>query len=61
MHEEPVSDAIRHFWATVHIYGGGSSLECPYHFTGRATVSETQARHLGAREAIVQLQHLLPW
>ncbi|KAE8773773.1 40S ribosomal protein S5-1 [Hordeum vulgare] len=61
VHEQPTSDAIRYFWASVHIYGGNHLLECPHHFTGRATTNETQAHQLAAREAIVQVRHLSPW
>ncbi|KAE8767145.1 hypothetical protein D1007_61530 [Hordeum vulgare] len=61
VHEEPTSDAIRYFWASVHIYGGNPSSEYPHHFTGRAATNEAQAHQLAAREAIVQLRHLSPW
>ncbi|KAE8820938.1 hypothetical protein D1007_00966 [Hordeum vulgare] len=61
VHEEPTSDAICYFWASVHIYGGNPSLECPHHFTGRADTSEAQARQLATREAIVQLRRQSPW
>ena len=44
----------------MHIYGRGLSLERPYRFTGRTTSYENQAIQLAAREAIVQLRHLLP-
>ncbi|KAE8774765.1 hypothetical protein D1007_52789 [Hordeum vulgare] len=61
VHEEPTSDAIRYFWASVHIYGGNRTLECPNHFIGRASNNEAQARQLASPEAIVQLRHLSPW
>uniref|UniRef100_A0A8I6X1L1 Uncharacterized protein n=1 Tax=Hordeum vulgare subsp. vulgare TaxID=112509 RepID=A0A8I6X1L1_HORVV len=60
VHEEPTSEAIRYFWASVHTYGGNPSLECPHHFTGRAATNEAQARQLAAREAIVQMRHPSP-
>src|SRR3989337_3764994 len=57
MYQEHASDAIHHFWATVHIYGGA---ERPYRFTGRTTSDETQAIQLAAREAVIHLRHLSP-
>ncbi|KAE8793029.1 hypothetical protein D1007_32344 [Hordeum vulgare] len=61
VHKEPMSDAIRHFSASVHIYGESPSLECTYHLSGRAATNEAQARQLAARQAIVQLRHFSPW
>lgn len=58
MYQEHTGDAIRHLWATVHIYNSGISPERPYLFTGRSTYYEPQAIKLAAREAIVQLWHL---
>ncbi|KAE8784907.1 hypothetical protein D1007_41438 [Hordeum vulgare] len=58
--EERMSDAIRHFLATVHIYGMRVTQECPHRFTRRTTSYEPKAIQPAAREAIVQLQHLSP-
>lgn len=60
VYQEHSSDAIHHFWATVHIYGRGSTSERPYRFTGRTTSDESQAIQLAAREAVVQLRHRSP-
>ena len=57
VYQEHTSDAIHHLWATVHIYGRGTTSERPYRFTGRATSDKPQAIQLAAREAIVQLRH----
>jgi hypothetical protein len=40
VYQEHASDAIHHFWATVHIYGRGNTAERPYQFTGRTTSDE---------------------
>ncbi|KAE8785255.1 hypothetical protein D1007_41090 [Hordeum vulgare] len=60
VYQEHNSGAIRHFWATVHIYGRSITQERPHRFTGRTTSYEPAAIELAAREAIVQLRHLLP-
>ncbi|KAM3349359.1 hypothetical protein ACQJBY_022420 [Aegilops geniculata] len=60
VYQGPMSGESRQFWATVHVYGRGLSLERPYRFTGRTTSFEPQAIQLAAREAIVQLRHLSP-
>ena len=60
VYQEHTSDAIHHFWATVHIYGRGTTSERPYRFTGRTTSDEPQAIQLAAREGIVHLRHLSP-
>jgi hypothetical protein len=60
VYQEHTSDAIHHFWATVHIYGRGTASERPYRFTGRTTSDETQAIQLAAREAVVHLRHRSP-
>ena len=48
VYQEHTSDAIHHFWATVHIYGRGTTSERPYRFTGRMTSDEPQAIQLAA-------------
>ena len=40
VYQEHMSDAIHHFWATVHIYGRGITSECPHQFTRRTTSDE---------------------
>jgi hypothetical protein len=60
VYQEHASDAIHHFWATVHIYGRGPTSERPYRFTGRTTSDEPQAIQLAAREAVVHLRHRSP-
>ncbi|KAE8784702.1 hypothetical protein D1007_41699 [Hordeum vulgare] len=60
VYQERTSDATRHFWATIHIYGRSITPECPYRFAGRSTSYEPQAIQLAAREAIVQLRHVSP-
>ncbi|KAE8780698.1 hypothetical protein D1007_46164 [Hordeum vulgare] len=60
VYQEHTSDANRHFWATVHIYGRSITQERPYRFTGRSSSYEPQAIQLAAREVIVQLRHLSP-
>ncbi|KAE8771434.1 hypothetical protein D1007_56688 [Hordeum vulgare] len=60
VYQERTSDAIRHFWATVHIYSRSVTLERPHWFTGRTTSYEPEAIQLAAREAIVQLRHVSP-
>ena len=53
VYQGPMSGEDRQFWATVHIYDRGLSLERPYRFIGRTTSFEPQAIQLAAREAIV--------
>lgn len=48
VHEENASEVIRHFMVSVHIYGESPSLQCPYHFPGRAATNKAQARQLAA-------------
>ncbi|KAE8793699.1 hypothetical protein D1007_31736 [Hordeum vulgare] len=60
VYQEHTSDAIHHFWATVHIYDRSVTQERPHRFTGRTTSYEPEAIQLAAREAIVQLWHLSP-
>ncbi|KAE8776924.1 hypothetical protein D1007_50360 [Hordeum vulgare] len=60
LYQEYTSGDIRHFWATVHIYGRSITQEHPHRFTRRPTAYEPEAIQLAAREAIVQLQHLSP-
>ncbi|KAE8773127.1 hypothetical protein D1007_54770 [Hordeum vulgare] len=60
VYQDHMSDAMRHFWAMVHIYGRSLIPERPHRFTRRTTSYEPEAIHLAAREAIVQLGHLSP-
>ncbi|KAE8767701.1 hypothetical protein D1007_60902 [Hordeum vulgare] len=60
VYQEHMSDAVRHFWATVHIYGRSITQEHPHRFTGRTTSYEPEVIQLEGREAIVQLRHLSP-
>ncbi|KAE8768791.1 hypothetical protein D1007_59693 [Hordeum vulgare] len=55
-----MSDAIRHFWDTVHIYDKIITQELPHRFTERTTSYEPEAIELASRHAIVQLRHLSP-
>ena len=58
VYQEHTSNSIHHFWATVHIYGRGTTLERSYRFTGRTTSDEPQAIQLADREGLVNLRHL---
>ncbi|KAE8820738.1 hypothetical protein D1007_01499 [Hordeum vulgare] len=60
VYQERKSGDIRHFWATVHIYGRSITQEHPHRFTGRSTSYEPEVIQLAAREAIVQLRHHSP-
>ncbi|KAE8774881.1 hypothetical protein D1007_52691 [Hordeum vulgare] len=60
VYQERTSDAVRHSWATVHIYGRSVTQERPHRFTGRTTSYEPKAIQLAAREELVQLRHLSP-
>ncbi|KAE8776838.1 hypothetical protein D1007_50460 [Hordeum vulgare] len=60
VYQECMSDAICHFWATIHIYSRSVTQERPHRFTGRTTSYEPEAIPLAAREAILQLRHLSP-
>ncbi|KAE8783563.1 hypothetical protein D1007_42981 [Hordeum vulgare] len=60
VYQEHMSDAIRHFRATVHIYGRNVTQERPHRFTGWTTSYELEAIQLAARGATVQLRHLSP-
>ncbi|KAE8776563.1 hypothetical protein D1007_50786 [Hordeum vulgare] len=60
VYQERTSGDIRHFWATIHIYGRSITQERPHRFTGRSNSYEREAIQLAAREAIVQLWHVSP-
>ncbi|KAE8794744.1 hypothetical protein D1007_30465 [Hordeum vulgare] len=60
VYQERPSGDIRHFWATVHIYGRSISHERPHRFTGRLTFYEPEAIQVATREEIVQLRHVSP-
>ncbi|KAE8803206.1 hypothetical protein D1007_20978 [Hordeum vulgare] len=60
VYQEHTSDGVRHFWATVQIYGRSVTQERPHRFVGRTTSYDPEAIQPAAREAIVQLRHLSP-
>ncbi|KAE8817270.1 hypothetical protein D1007_05169 [Hordeum vulgare] len=60
VYKERTNGDIRHFWATIHIYGRSITQERPHRFTERSTSYESEAIQLAAREEIVQLWHLSP-
>ncbi|KAE8801874.1 hypothetical protein D1007_22504 [Hordeum vulgare] len=60
VYQDHTGDAIRHFWAMVHIYGRSFTQERPHRFTRRTTSYESEAIQLAAQKAIVQVWHLSP-